>query len=322
MKIDVTQQEYKAYQKSLGAWVEAKIDEVLAFAVDYWGHGIIFDDFKDAHGKLKVHKVISFPQSRTHTSSRAGVHRNSKLGNCLYIRMNLHRHLASFISEHKGYETSDLKLHEYEHYQKDPIIGEFMGHWTKVLMGTIVHEVAHMIEWGAMPYGQWSKDVKDANHAPIIHAAPEDLKLNYSPFVGRKRIRGHGAAFQTIYACLRDAFVNGVDRFDLPEMKTVKTKQQKWFTKVGGDGRTHLWDAKLLAEGASGGDSYAGAYRKNSNRYYGDTSEYRVFGRDGMLIDTATSLKEVRAILEENLSLWRTTGKEIRGYGTQYRVAA
>jgi len=289
----------KKFKKALSIFCNEQIDNMLQFMNDKMGAGGFLPVYRSDDGeKITYHLVESYPKGYSRSPSRAGVHFSKTKGKHLWIRMNLNQFLRNMKKEFDTGEYVETFFTEYEHIRTDPVIGHFNGHWTKDLMGTLAHEVAHMVEHGIVPWGEWyKKGVSENSFTENFNWVPEEHIKNHNPKVGKKTIKGHGIAFQTIYAILREEFVNGHESFQMPALEEVKVRKSKWTVNRRGALARYYLNMK------DGSVIHAGHIRTHR-------TGYSVYSRDGEFIENQDTISGARLILEEDIRYKLSIRKE------------
>lgn len=219
-------------QRTVKALTDDLINKMMCFANREWGDHFL-TSLKDADGRLKLKVVYGI--------NRQGRSRGGRKRFTGWTSLALGRYVRCYqLASQIGRGTVSVRICEYDHILADPEIGGGMSvDWTIDLGRVIAHELAHV----------------------ICHCSDEDGQRTFAdacdkPYRGRYKMErvGHGADWQHVYRVLRNKFVNGVEKFELPKLpekrkyEKKKLTREKKFRAVKRDGVTFYFavDTKFL----------------------------------------------------------------------------
>jgi hypothetical protein len=304
--ITVTKEQYEHYKEIMSATAEHHIKVMLDYAWNRWGH-LYHSKYIDETGYPRCKIMVSFPKRHRYGGRGGNTYNKGKwMG---WIRLYMTSKLNQMITEIHGYSTG-ADAWEYEFIEDDPVIGKLYDvKWTKQLVHLVAHEVAHVVDY--MVTGGGHDETKARREKIIESSIRSEFTLSGKPD------KGHGRSWMSIYATLREEFVNHIADEDItvitPEKK--KTRKSKW--DITRDGNF----AKYIRIADDGLRVHAG-YIWTSEFKYGSGLNYEVLGRDRQTIGWCKSIGEARKLLEENVFLFVTTGKEIERCEQKLRFAA
>lgn len=196
--------------------VEIYASHMIDYAVEKYRSALPGDAFND-NGLLPVDK--NFHQKLSwKTVGKGGIYYNRDAE-----RVHGYVEIACSQFVKQCLDKNPIALfEEYNEYYDHPRIGSFEAHWTKGMLATIAHEIAHIFAhliqfWRGI-------DIDSVERYGInILELEEDNKLFYREGlkVGNLRDSHHNALWRSIYGDLREKFVHDIDEVELfrPKLK-------------------------------------------------------------------------------------------------------